>query len=431
MLRKLPFFYGWLIVGIVFVTVGISVSARTSFSLIVPPLIDEFQWERGLVAGAFSAGFLLSAVLGPMIGRMMDRYGPAIVVETGVICVASGLVLARWVSEPWHLYATLGLLVVTGANFMSYTAQSMYLPNWFQKHRALAISLAFSGAGIGGMILLPLFQNIIGTEGWRQACFYLGLLTFFLLAPLNLLLRRRPEDLGLHPDGQKTEPGGASPGSRYRIVDPAWVAVEWTLSRAMRTARFWWIAIGYFSALFIWYVAQVHQTKYLLDIGFSGPVAAQALGLVVMVAIPGQILLGALSDRIGREAVWALSSFGFAICFVALIVMRDHPSAFLLYLMVVSQGFLGYAMTSVLGPIVAEIFEGPHFGSIFGVVTVALIGGGAVGPWVAGEIHDATGSYDLAFKICLGLCVLSGFAVWKAAPRKVRSVVAAKAVSVP
>ena len=88
----------------------------------------------------------------------------------------------------------------------------------------------------------------------------------------------------------------------------------------------------------------------------------------------------------------------------------------------VSQGFLGYALTSALGPIVAEIFDGPHYGSIFGTITVALIGGGAAGPWVAGVIHDATGSYKLAFVMAIACCVISAAAIWLAAPRKVRLV---------
>jgi MFS family permease len=422
MIRRLPFFYGWVIVAIVFVTVAISVTARTSFSLLVPPVIDEFGWDRELVAGAFSAGFLLSALLGPVIGKMMDRYGPAVVVETGVFCVGAGLIGAAWVDTPWLFYLTLGIGVVTGANFMSYTAQSMYLPNWFQTHRALAISLAFSGAGFGGYLLLPQIQSVIENEGWRTACLYMGILTIVVLAPLNLLLRRKPEDIGLLPYGMEAGQDGAPPVSKHRIVDADWVAVEWTLARALRTTRFWWLTVGFFCALTVWYMVQVHQTRYLLDVGYSGAIAADALGLVVLVAIGGQVGLGALSDRLGREAVWATSSFGFGICYSCLLAMQYDQSEFLLYTMVISQGLLGYAMTSVLGPIVAEIFEGPHYGAIFGTVTVALVGGGAAGPWLGGFIFDRTGSYELAFQIAIGLCFLSAFAIWRAAPRKVRSV---------
>jgi MFS family permease len=206
------------------------------------------------------------------------------------------------------------------------------------------------------------------------------------------------------------------------IVDPAWAGIDWTLARALRTSRFWWIVLGYFCALFAWYAVQVHQTEYLIEVGFTPLVAAWSLGIVSVVGIPGQIALGALSDRIGREWIWTAGCCGFAISYAALVALEAAPSEPLLYVMVVSQGFLGYAMTSVMGPIVAEIFEGPHYGSIFGTVTVALIAGGATGPWMAGAIHDATGSYRLAFLLAIACCAASAVAIWIAAPRKVRLV---------
>jgi MFS family permease len=166
----------------------------------------------------------------------------------------------------------------------------------------------------------------------------------------------------------------------------------------------------------------VHQTKYLIETGFTPVVAAWSLGAVSVAGIPGQISLGALSDRVGREWVWTAGCAGFAICYGALIALEYAPTPALVYLMVISQGFLGYALTSVMGPIVAEIFEGPHYASIFGTITVALIGGGAMGPWMAGVIHDITGSYNLAFVLAIACCVISAMAIWIAAPRKVRLV---------
>ncbi|WP_416898531.1 MAG: MFS transporter [Minwuia sp.] len=422
MLRRVPFFYGWVIVAIAFVTMAVSVSARTSFSLLLPPIIDEYGWQRGVVAGAFSAGFLLSAVLGPVAGKLVDRRGPAFVIEIGVVLMGSGMILASLVAEPWHLYVTLGLLVGAGANFMSYTVQSMYLPNWFQRRRGLAISLAFSGVGMGAIVLLPYFQLVIVRDGWRDACLMLGILALVLLAPLNLLVRKRPSDLGLQPDGRPADAPEETGGRRYRVVDPEWAAVEWTLGRALRTRRFWWIAAGLFTAMVAWYSVQIHQTQYLIEVGFSAIDAAWALGFVAAVAIPGQILLGALSDRIGREAVWALASLGFVISYAALLGLKVWPTEWLLYAMVVSQGFLGYAYATVMGPILAELYDGPHFGTIVGASTVASIGGGAGGPWLAGIIHDMTGSYDLAWYFAIFCCFFSTFAIWQAAPRKVRAV---------
>ena len=418
---RLPFFYGWLIVVIAFVTMGVGVNARTSFSLLFPPILAEFGWDRGLTAGAFSFGFLVSAILSPSLGRLMDRRGPRVVIELGVGLVACGLMLAPLVRAPWHLYATLGVLVGGGSVCMSYTGQALYLPNWFVRRRGLAVSIAFSGVGVGSIILMPWLQVLIERGGWRTACFTLGVVALVLLAPLNLLVRGRPAELGLEPDGDRAASAGG-PTRRSNVVDAAWVAVDWTLARALRTSRFWWIALGYLCGLYSWYAVQVHQTKYLVEIGFSPGVAAWALGLVSLVAIPGQISLGHLSDRIGREWVWTVGSLGFVLCYVALLLLRDLPTPALLYLMVVSQGLLGYGLVSVIGAIPAEIFEGRHYGSIFGTLMLASIAGGAVGPWLTGVIHDATGGYTLAWWSAIGSSALSIVAIWLAAPREIRAV---------
>ena len=417
----IPFFYGWIIVAVGFVTMAIGVNARTAFSLLFPPILDEYGWERGVTAGVFSFGFFVSAMLSPLVGRLMDRRGPRVVIEMGVLVMAAGLMLAPFASRPWHLYATLGALVGGGGNCLGYTGQSLFLPNWFVRRRGLAASLTFSGVGVGSIVLLPWLQSLIARAGWRAACWTLGLLILGVLVPLNLLLKRSPADLGLQPDGDLTS-HRAAVSERLRVVDPAWAAVDWTLGRALRTARFWWIAVGYFFGLFAWYAVQVHQTKYLVEIGFGSTHAAWALGFVSLVAVPGQIALGHLSDRIGREWVWTIGSLGFVLCLLALLALRHAPTEPLLYFMVISQGMLGYSLTSVIGAIPKEIFEGRHYGTVFGTLMLAAIVGGAAGPWVTGALYDITGSYTPAFSIAAAGSVLSALAIWLAAPRKVRAV---------
>ncbi|HTZ38346.1 MAG TPA: MFS transporter [Stellaceae bacterium] len=418
---RLPFFYGWVLVAVAFVTMAVGVTARTAFSLLFPPILAEFGWDRGVTAGAFSFGFLVSAVVTPSVGRLMDRRGPLLVVEAGVVTMGAGLLLATLAQAPWQLYLTLGALVGGGVNCLAYTGQSLYLPNWFVRRRGLALSIAFSGVGIGSIAILPWLQARIESAGWRSGCWMLGVLVLGLLGPLNLLLRHRPEDSGLRPDGA---PAGAADGAAAHdnVVDRAWAAVDWTLARALRTRRFWWVAAGYFGALFTWYAVQVHQTKYLTEIGFSPGDAAWALGLVSLVAVPGQIALGHLSDRIGREWVWGIGNAGFVICCLTLILLARHPTMALLAVMVVAQGTLGYGITSVMGAISIEIFAGRNAGSIFGTVMLSAILGGASGPWVAGVLHDLTGSYTPAFWICIALDAMSAAAIWRAAPRKVRAV---------
>jgi sugar phosphate permease len=341
--------------------------------------------------------------------------------ELGVALMVAGLLLAPLTSEPWHLYLTLGVLVGGGSVCLGYSGQSLFLPHWFVRRRGLAVGLAFAGVGVGSIALLPWVQVVIEQVGWRAACTAMGVLLLVVLAPINLLVRKRPEDMGLQPDGDAA-PDGRTPAEATNVVNAEWAAVDWTLARAVRTAPFWWIALAYVSALYVWYAVQVHQTKYLVEIGFSPATAAWALGLVSLIGIPGQVVLGHISDRVGREWIWTASSLGFIICYAALILLQHYPTSLLLYVMVAAQGGLGYGLTSIFGAMVAEIFQGKHYGVIFGTLMLAAIIGGAVGPWATGVLYDANGSYAPAFWICIGLSVVSAAAIWQAAPRKVRAV---------
>jgi MFS family permease len=423
-LAHLPFFYGWVVVAVAFVTMAVGVNTRTAFSLLFPPILVEFGWDRGQTAAAFSIGFIAAICYAPLIGMLMDRFGPRLVIPFGAVLVSTGMILATFVSQPWHLHLTLGVLVGGGTIFMSYVGHSLFLPYWFVRRRGLAIGIAFSGVGVGSIILFPWLQSFIGRVGWRESCWVMAILLLVVVLPPNLLLqRRRPEDLGLVPDGDGTF--GSSPTAPTRadnVVDPVWAATDWTLARAMRTSRFWWLFFSYMVSLYAWYAVQVHQTKYLGEIGFAPGVAAYALGLVGLTGSVGQIFLGHLSDRIGREWVWTISALGFALCYVLLLAMQWYPTSLLLYLMVATQGVLGYGMASVQSAIQLELFQGRQYGTISGVLSMAASFGAASGPWVTGVLYDQMGNYQLAFGIGIVMSIFSLVCIWFAAPRKVRVV---------
>ena len=420
--QRLPFFYGWVVVAVAFVTMAIGVNARTAFSLLFPPILAEFGWERGITASAFSLGFIASILYAPFLGMLMDRFGPRWVISLGVCLVAAGMATAPLIRQPWHLHATLGLLVGGGSMLMTYSGHSLFLPNWFARKRGLALGLAFSGVGVGSILIFPWLQRMIGSTGWRDACLSLAVLLVVILLPLNLLLQRqRPEDLGLNPDGDPDR-AAARGAAGDNVVDREWASTEWTVRRAIRTARFWWVFVAFFSSLFAWYAVQVHQTKYLIEIGFDATMAAYALGLVGFAGIGGQIALGYFSDRVGREWAWTLGCLGFAASYALLLAMREHPTPGLLYLMVAAQGLFGYGLASVFGAIPAEIFQGKRYATIFGTLNLATGAGAGVGPWVAGAVYDHVGSYAPAFWSGILLSFVAVFAIWFAAPRRVRVV---------
>jgi MFS family permease len=174
--------------------------------------------------------------------------------------------------------------------------------------------------------------------------------------------------------------------------------------------------------MYAWYAVQVHQTKYLVEVGFSPTDAAWALGAVSLAGIPGQIALGHLSDRIGREFVWVLSNLGFIATYLALLALGKGPNTGLLYFMILAQGLIGYGITAVFGAIPAEIFEGKHYGSIFGVLMLIAISGGACGPWLTGALFDYTGDYVAAYWVALASSTFACITIYFASPGKVRAV---------
>ena len=426
-IKRLPFYYGWVVIVVAFVTMAIGVNARTSFSLLFPAIVDEFGWDRGTIAAIFSIGFMVSTGLTPIIGMLMDRFGPRLTIPMGGVFVSIGMYTATLSSEIWHFYLSLGVLVVGGSIFMSYIGHTLFLPNWFERRRGLAVGLAFSGVGAGSMALFPWMQATIDSDGWRTACLVIAAVSLFVLVPLGFIFQRRhPHDLGLQPDGDDVVPvDGSTADSRRKaraIVDHKWVETDWTLALAMRTSRFWLLMISFIGGLYVWYAVQVHQTRYLIDTGFTRDVAALALGLVSLGGVLGQIWIGQFSDRMGREWAWTLSGIGFLLTYAALYLLRLWPEPWLMYAMVLVQGALGYGLASVFGSVPADLFSGRRYGQIFGVLAAAAGGGAAAGPWLTGVMFDRSQSYDGAFGVAMVVALISIAAMWLAAPRKVRLV---------
>ena len=422
--RRLPFFYGWIVIAVAFITMAVGVNSRTAFSLLFPSIIDEFGWARGTIAATFSIGFIVSTLMTPVIGVMMDRYGPRVILPTAGIFTSIGLISATFAYEPWHFYLTFGVFAVGGSTFMSYIGHMLFLPNWFDRKRGFALGIAFSGVGIGSIFLFPWMQRIIDTEGWRYSVITVAIVILVVIVPLNFLFQRhRPGDLGMEADGGKSNDkllGRARKANREsRIVDKAWAETEWTAAKAIRTTRFWLLGVSFLSALYVWYAVQVHQTRYLIDVGISAENAALALGLVGLTGVVGQILIGALSDRVGREMSWTLSLLGYLLTYACLFLLRNWPSDWLMYLMVGLQGFLGYGMASVLASVPADLFAGKKYGSIFGLLGATSTMGAAIGPWATGVFFDIWGNYDIAFIVAMVFCMISIVAMWMAAPRKV------------
>ncbi len=427
--RRLRLFYGWIVVAVAFVTMAVTISARSSFSLLFPEILGEFGWERGPTAAAFSLGFLASTALLPLIAWGMRRRGPQLVIPVGAAMIAIGYALTPLVTTPLAFYVTMGFLVVAGSMAASYISHSMFLPAWFVRRRGLAVGLAFAGVGVGMATLMPLMQWAIDAYDWRTACFGAAAFVALTVIPLNFLLQRGdPDALGLEPDGGPARGVDGAPVAPVDVVvDRAWAETDWTLGRAARTARYWWLSLMMFGALFVWYATLAHQTQFLIELDYSPAFGAFALGLAPLFGVAGQVAVGALSDRIGREWAWSVATLGFFVSSALFVVMTRAPEGWpwmttAVFAAIIAQGLLGHGLAAVFGAAIAEIFQGRQFFGILAMITLAGNVGAALGVWALGEIYDATTSYEIGFALCAVASLVSIAAIWGARPSAVRLV---------
>lgn len=427
MSTKPRIFYGWIVITVAFVTMGIAVNMRSAFSVFYVAMLEDFDWSRGVTALAFSLSMAAYTVFVPFSGMLMDRYGPRVIMALGSLILAIGMGFSALISSLWHFYLLQGILVGLGSGVLTYTGHSFFLPYWFVKRRGLAIGIAFSGVGIGSIVLLPFAQYLNSKIGWRPSYLTLGLVTAAILIPLNALYQRhKPEDVGQLPDGdlaqETSEDKGRVVNKISNVVDKEWATTDWTLARAVKTSRFWYVAIAFFLSLFTWYLILVHQTKYIIDNGFDKLFAAYILGLGGLMGIIGQVAWGHISDRIGREAVWAVGALGQILTILFLISIKYYAGAWPLYAVVFSQGLLAYAQAPSYSTITAEIFQGKHYGTILGFISIGSGLGSSMGPWIGGMLFDITGTYLVAFALASLAAVLSAIFIWLAAPGKIRMV---------
>jgi MFS family permease len=405
-------YYPWLVIAISFLTVGIAFGARNAFAVFLIAVVEEFHWSRGLASGALMVGAVLWTFSAPMIGALLDRYGPRIVLASGALTMAAGFVvsgLARGVAE---FYLGMGVLVGVGFAALTMTSQATFLANWFVRKRGVAIGAAASGIGIGILAVVPLTQKLINAYGWRDAYFILAAVLALVVAPLNYLFQRgTPEEMNLKADfgGAPAEPGHArphgSPGGPK-------------LREALRSGRFWAFAFGVLAGAIPLHLVLIHQVAAVSDAGFSRNSAAFGLGLIGLFTAPAMILMGFLADRIGRQWAYLFGSASLMIGIFLLMIIRDARQPWLLWAFPPFVAFGFSSRQSLYPTMAADLFHGKSFGAIIGAIALFIGAGAGIGPWLGGFMHDKSGSYDTAFLLAELLALGSIGLIWLAGSKR-------------
>lgn len=433
---RLPFFYGWVIVALIFVCFGIGYAAYHSFSIFYVAILADYGWSRASTVGALSIFSLVYGFSSPLTGGLVDRFGPRLVMPAAALLLGTGLLLMTRMSSITEFYLLYGVVVAIGLSAMGLVPNFVVLSGWFVRDRGLAWGIAVAGVGVGTFFFAPLLQRIIDTQGWRSAYGVLAVAVFLVIPALYLIFaRHRPQELGMLPDGDHQAPGAGissagRPDSDRLIVDREWASRDWTLASAARTRRFWQIYGARFLEASCLNVVMIHQAAYLVDQGWDKMLVASVVGLVGIVGSVGKILWGTVSDRLGREVAFLLPfACGTAGVLVLLQAGPGAPSWLpFLYALLFGLFYGGYSVLYLC--LTGDIFQSKRSGSIVGGTYVATGMGLAAGPFFAGYLFDLTGSYTFAFASAIPAIWLAFLIYWLAAPRKVR-LVAGKLKGIP
>ena len=382
-------FYGWTVVAAAGLVLFMAYGTQYAFGVFFAALVEEFGWSRASLSGVFSlyagvySGFALVA------GRLTDRWGPRAVIAIGGALLGAALaamsaVGALW--QPYVLYGTIGALGMSTA----YVPCNATVARWFTRRRGLAVGLASAGGSLGTFALPPVAHLLVSRLGWRWAYVVFGLAIAVSLNALALVMRRDPETIGLAPDGDRPAREPSAPPGR----EPAW-----TVRRALGSRTFW-LLFGVFAATWTPVFAPlVHLVPMARGLGVSPLLAATLLSALGGSALVGRLVMGGLSDRIGRRGALAVALAMQAAAFVGFAQADQLPA---LYAASLAFGFSYGAASTLFTATVADVFGREHAGSLAGLLFALAGSMAALGPVAAGFIYDRAGDYRLAWWLSAG-----------------------------
>jgi MFS family permease len=403
-------FYGWWIVAagtvVLFVSSGIGFYGH---GVILDPLRTLHGWSKATISSAITLYFLTAGIMGMIIGRQVDRYGPKWVLTLGSLVICAGFVLLGFIQTIWQLYI-LYFIMAMGFSCTSLVPVNTLITNWFIHKRGFAMSLTNTGLSVGGIVLVPLASFIILHWGLRISLPVLGAIYGFVVIAATSFIKQRPSDMDQFPDG---EPSQTSSSDQHISAFSYSAQMRvWTRSKAIRTIPFWSIAIAFLLALTGQIAFLVHQVSFLSQyLGVTG--AATAVSITAGASTAGRLFLGTFVDRCDKRHVIMVC---FLIQGLAMITLAHYNHVVILYLGTFAFGLTMGSIIMMQSLIIGECFGLVSFATVSGFAGLFTMSGAAFGPTIAAVIYDATQSYQAAFTILAAISILAIGVIYFARP---------------
>ena len=366
-----------------------------TYAVFLQPIERDFGWSRSQLTSVYSVYLVVNGCIAPLVGLLFDRAGPRLVYGAGLGILGAAFMLAGSLQNLWHFYLLVGAMVGIGVSLTGMVPASALLARWFRSRLSIAIGIAFSGFGVGTVILVPFAQYLVSNWDWRTAYHVLGgvLLTATVLVPLLPWGRFAAGNPALAPAPRKE--GEAPEG--------------WTLRAAMRTPTYRGLATVFFFTSVGMFSVMVQLVVFFIDSGFTPLVAATAFGITGMLSAFSVMSSGFVAERFGYRRTVTLSFAGSMTGIAVLLCLSAWPSMLLLVIFVPVFGLC----MGVRGPIISSVctrsFPGPRVATIYGTIYSMNALGAATGSLAGGVLHDVTGGYGAACVFglfCLALAAM-------------------------
>jgi len=374
-----------------------------AFGAYFAALVDERGWSKAALSGAAAMQPMEAAVLGPVLGWIIDRFGPQGMIRIGVVAFGLGFILLSQIDSLAGFYAAF-VIIALGSSLCGFFPINVAVIHWFQVHRARALSSIGFGLALGG-IFVPVIAWSIQNQGWRVTAFASGVIAVLLGWPLARVFRRSPAEVGETVDGlpvQGTEKvAGSADGSAQAAAPAAAVQPEFTTRQALRTQAFWLISFGHGFALLVVYAVNVHAITHMKEgLGYSLAEASLVITLMTLAQLGGVLLGWWIGDRVDKRRV----SAGCMLMHAAGLLMLTYAQG---YAMLVGFALLHGGAWGLRGPFMqairADFFGRRAIGMILGLSSMIIVFGQVGGPMIAGLMADATGSYNAGFTLLAAL----------------------------